>query len=55
VNFLTAVYPSGQMDLPSRKAVESPTTFPEKEKIFNIPVVRCPFSFTKLPLPMTKK
>lgn len=31
VNFLTAVYPSGQMNLPSRKA-ESSTIFPENKK-----------------------
>ena len=32
VNFLTAVYPSGQMDLPSRKDAESSTIFPAKKK-----------------------
>jgi hypothetical protein len=32
VNFRNAVYPSGQMDLPSLKDAESSTIFPERRK-----------------------
>jgi len=38
VNFLTAVYPSGQMNLPSLNATSS-TIFPEsKIEVINIPL-----------------